>query len=86
MKVETIDEKWRVTIPKEVRKKVNIFPKMPVGVTLERNRIIITPLLARADRRKADSLTWLLEHPTRADPKKLKKIDLEKMEDEMWLP
>jgi len=86
MAVSTIDEKWRIIIPREVREKMRLFPKMPVSIMMDSDRIVVTALRAGADRRKADSLTWLLDHPARADPRKLKSVDLDKVENQMWLP
>lgn len=83
MSIGTIDEKWRLTIPKEARRSMKLSPKTPVDVKLRRNSLVIRPL-RRPTRATDDSLLWLLSHPAKADPRKLKKLDLEKMEDEMW--
>jgi len=35
---------------------------------------------------KSDSLSWLLKHPAHADPAKVKAVDIDKVEEEMWYP
>ncbi|MBI2543331.1 MAG: AbrB/MazE/SpoVT family DNA-binding domain-containing protein [Candidatus Aenigmarchaeota archaeon] len=84
MPVGTIDEKWRVTIPKEARKSMRLLPRMPVNVKLKKDSIVIMPLHKGADKRRGDSLTWLLNNPAHVNPKKLKALDLNNIEDEMW--
>jgi len=86
MPVGTIDEKWRVTIPKQARKDMKLLPRTPVNVKIRKGALVIVPLRKHAARRKSDSLTWLMEHPAHVNRRKLKSVDLEKLEDEMWLP
>lgn len=86
MPVGTVDEKWRVTIPKEARKSLRLVPRTLIDMKLKKDSLIIVPLRRTVDRRKGDSLTWLLNHPAHANPEKLKRVDLEKIEEEMWLP
>lgn len=86
MAISTIDEKWRVVIPKEVRKAVHMHPRTAVDVRMRKNTVVITTLHKGVAQNRNDSLTWLLDHPIRMNPMKLKKIDLKKIEEEMWLP
>ncbi len=81
-----VDEKWRVTIPKEIRKAIHIAPRTPVDVKLVKNAVVIKPVKRRT-RSGKDSLDWVISHPASIRPKKLlTKEDLDKIEDEMWLP
>ncbi len=86
MSVGTVDEKWRLQIPKEVRRVMRLTPRTTVDIRLSKNSLIIKPLRKTTSRHKFDSLTWLLKHPAHADPVKVKAIDLEKIEEEMWSP
>lgn len=86
MSTSTIDEKWRLVVPKEIRKAIRISPRTPVNIKLSKDSFIVRPLHRRIGTRKGDSLTWLLQHPAHIRLKKLKKIDLEKIEEKMWLP
>ncbi len=86
MAISTVDEKWRIVIPKEVRKAVRMHPRTVVDIRTRRNAIVITTLHKGAAQNRNDSLTWLVDHPIRVNRMKLKKIDLEKVEEEMWLP
>jgi bifunctional DNA-binding transcriptional regulator/antitoxin component of YhaV-PrlF toxin-antitoxin module len=58
MAIATIDDKWRVTIPKEARKAMRLSPRVPVSMKLRKDSLVILPLRKGA-RRKADSLSWL---------------------------
>lgn len=82
MNEAVIDEEGRVIISKTLRWQAGLAARSTVTIRLVDNRIILVPHRGG----KRDSLTWLLEHPAHVDPKKLKKINLDKLEDEMWLP
>lgn len=86
LSITTIDDKWRVTIPKEARRAMRLSRRVPVTVKLKKHSLVIQSLRKSLRRREKDSLEWLMMHPARADPKRIKKVDLEKVEDEMWLP
>lgn len=86
MSVGTVDEKWRLQIPKEIRKTMRLMPRTAVDIRLARNSLIIKPLRRKTKMQKSDSLTWLLKHPAHANPTKVKTVDLKKVEEEMWYP
>ncbi|MBI3412742.1 MAG: AbrB/MazE/SpoVT family DNA-binding domain-containing protein [Candidatus Aenigmarchaeota archaeon] len=84
MPIATIDEKWRVTIPKEARKAMRLAPRTPLKVRLNKGSLVIQPLRRGVDSRERDTLTWLIAHPAKVEPRKLKGLNLDRMEDEMW--
>lgn len=86
MPVGSIDEKWRVTIPREARRSMRLMPRSLVDMKLGKDSLVIVPVRKGNSLRRSDSLTWLLNHPVHVDSKKLRRIDLNKVEEEMWLP
>ncbi|HLD83391.1 MAG TPA: AbrB/MazE/SpoVT family DNA-binding domain-containing protein [archaeon] len=77
-----VDEEGRVILPKRLRQRAGLAARSTVTIRVVDDRIILVPHRGE----KKDSLIWLLEHPAHVDSKKLKKIDLEQLKDEMWLP
>ncbi len=84
MTVGTVDEKWRVTIPKEVRARGNISVRSPVDIKWSRKQMVVVFLRKKRSAKRADTLNWLLRHPAKVDPEKLKRIDLGRIKNEMW--
>ncbi len=86
MTIVKMDERGRILLPYEVRKSIRIHSDERLNLILEDDAIILKKIKNSKKSGKKDSLTTFLENPSHVDPKKLKKIDLEKIENEMWLP
>ncbi len=89
LKIETrLDKKGRVLIPKQFRKAAQIGLFKPLILRIENNDHLILEREEhfRTHDKSADPFMAYIRKPHRADPEKFKKIDLEKIEDEMWLP
>ncbi len=89
LKVETqLDKKGRVLIPKQFRKAAKISPFKPLILRLENSDHIILEREEhfRKHTKETDPFMHDIHNPMHIDPKKIKKIDLEKLEDEMWYP
>ena len=87
MPVVIIDKKWRIVLPKQVRKSVRLKQSQRLRLKVEKDSIVLKKLSEGKGRNEKDPL-WddLFNNPLHVDPKKLKKIDLKKIEEEMWLP
>lgn len=86
MPIVKIDKKWRIVLPKGLRKSINLKPNQHLRLRGEKNSIVMTSMKQPEKIGKNDPL-WndIFENPAHADPKKIKKLDLEKLEEEMWL-
>lgn len=82
-----LDKKGRVVIPKQLRKAAQIDLFKPLILRIENSDHII---LEREEHFKKhmeiDPFMQDIHNPAHVSPEKIKKIDLEKLEDEMWCP
>lgn len=82
-----IDKKGRVTLPKMLRNQARFKLNSRMRAEVRERSIVLKPLPDKSDFcTSGDSLLWLLRHPAHVDARKLKKIDLDKIEREMWYP
>ncbi|MBI5332384.1 MAG: AbrB/MazE/SpoVT family DNA-binding domain-containing protein [Candidatus Aenigmarchaeota archaeon] len=80
-----IDDRGRILIPQEIREAIHMESEEVLNLVLEDDTILLRRLRHKKTQKK-DSLLVLLESPMHVDPKKLKGIDLEEIENKMWLP
>jgi len=82
-----MDKKGRVTLPSKIRTQAHLRFSAPMRIELKQKSIILKPLPGKTESsRNNDPLFWLLRHPVHVNPKKLKKINLRKLREEMWYP
>lgn len=86
MTIVKIDDRGRILVPQTVREAIGIKSEENLNMILEDDIIILKKLKSSKRSGKKDSLKVFLDNPSHVDPKKLKRIDLEKIENEMWLP
>lgn len=83
MPIVEMDERGRIIIPKELRKIISAEHRQPFLLKLSDSDTVILKKIERRSR-KGKSLISLIKKPLHVLPEKLKKIDLEKIEEEMW--
>ena len=87
MPIVKIDKKWRIVLPKQLRKTVKLKQNQHLKLSLEKDSFVLRPMKTNESKVSSDPfLNDIIKNPAHVDPKKIKKIDLEKIEDEMWLP
>jgi len=86
MEIVRMDEKGRIQLTKKLREELELKPMEALEASVKDTTITIRPFKVRKISRRQDPLDWLLSHPAHVDKKKLKKINLEKLEDEAWTP
>lgn len=87
MTIVKVDKKWRIVLPRRLRQKISLRKNQHLNLRFEKDFIILKTLKRQESRSERDPvLDDILKNPAHADPKKIKKIDLEKIEEEMWLP
>lgn len=81
-----LDEKGRVLIPKEFRKIIRVESGQPLNLLLQDHDAILLEKIERKVGRfeKDPLLKDILKKPAHVSPKKLKELDLEKLEEELW--
>lgn len=80
-KIVTVDKKGRIMISKSLRKRLKIKPGNRLILDYSGKFIAIrTPKKVKHN----DALLWDLSHPIHVDKKRLERIDLEKLEEEVW--
>ncbi|MBI4174801.1 MAG: hypothetical protein HY517_04085 [Candidatus Aenigmarchaeota archaeon] len=84
MRILKIDKKWRVILPRSLRRQAGI--QNATHLEARASGGVITMKVLKASRiRDDDPLIRSLRKPLRAK-KKVSKADLERIENEMWLP
>ena len=86
MEIVRVDEKGRVQLTKKIRKELNLKPMEVLEASIKNSTISLKPFRIRKVSHKEDPLEWLLKHPAHVEKGRLKKIDLEKLEEEAWTP
>lgn len=86
MPVVKIDKKWRIVLPKNIRKNIRLRQSQRLKLRVEKDSIVLKKLKDDKAVKEEDSFLKDIRNPIHVDPKKLKKIDLKKIEEEMWLP
>ncbi len=84
MTVVKIDGKGRITIPRQVRKAAHLRPNQSLNLRLAEDSIVLKRMHAEKSKFEEDPLFKDLRNPAHADPKRLKRLDLEKLEEELW--
>jgi bifunctional DNA-binding transcriptional regulator/antitoxin component of YhaV-PrlF toxin-antitoxin module len=81
MPTAKIDERGRILLPKEIRKIVQIKPKEHLRIRLMgKGKLLIERIPSLGTKVR----TPVFGRPLHISLKKLKKIDLERIEEEMW--
>jgi AbrB family looped-hinge helix DNA binding protein len=83
MRVVRVDERGRIILPKRLRERLPVKPGHNLIASFSNGTIVLQKLKPASDK---DSLLWDVQHPLHVNKRTLKKIDLDKIEDEMWLP
>ena len=83
MPIVEMDERGRVIIPKELRKVISAEHRQAFLLKLSDSDTVILKKIEKKTR-SGKSLVSLIRKPLHVLPEKLKKIDLEKIEEEMW--
>ena len=86
MRIVKMDEKGRVHLTRGIREELRLRPHEVLEASVRDTTLTLKPFRKRKVSRKEDSLDWILRNPAHVSRKKLKEIDLEKIEDEMWMP
>ena len=84
MAVVKIDSKGRITIPRQVRKAAHLRPNQPLNLRLAEDSIVLKKIHTEKSKFEEDPLFKDLRNPAHVDPKKIKKLDLEALEEELW--
>ncbi|MFA4820232.1 MAG: AbrB/MazE/SpoVT family DNA-binding domain-containing protein [Candidatus Aenigmatarchaeota archaeon] len=86
MTIVKIDKKWRIVLPKSLRKNVKLRQNQHLRLHVEKDTFVFRPLKTSDSRNSKDPfLNDIINNPLHVNPKKIKKLDLEKLEEEMWL-
>lgn len=86
MAVVKIDKKWRIVLPKQVRNRARLRRSQHLKLTVQKNSIVLKTLRVHENEKEDAFINDITKNAAHVDPKKLKKIDLKKIEEEMWLP
>lgn len=82
-----LDDKNRLTLPKRLAAELKIRPGQPVLLKPQQGTLVIERLSPRSKAgKRADTLSWLLANPLHVSKQKLKRLDIDRIEDEMWYP
>ena len=86
MTIVEMDERGRILIPKEVRESASIRPRQRFMIRLFNNKALILEKMEGFEKNemRRDPLIESIRNPAHVSPEKIKKIDLEKIEEEMW--
>lgn len=84
MQTIVVDQKGRILLPKQIRERL----KTSNGdrLMIERSTEEEVTFKVLKPTKKKDKLLELLDHPFHVSEAKIKEVDLEKVEDEMWMP
>ena len=82
MPIVEVDKRGRIVIPKELRKEISLKPKEAFLIKISDKDTLILKKIEKKGRKPSSPI---FGKPLHVSPKKLKKIDLEKIEEEMWL-
>lgn len=85
MPIVEIDKRGRMVIPKEIRRIADIKSKEKFFLRLENKEKLILEKVEKGSRSKKDPLIELINNPIHVSPERIKKIDLEEVEEELWL-
>ncbi|MBD3155166.1 MAG: hypothetical protein GF368_00740 [Candidatus Aenigmarchaeota archaeon] len=86
MNIVEIDERGRILIPKEIRKGGSIKPRQQFIIKIVNDNDLFLDKIENPEKAttKNDPFIQSIKNPAHVSPNKLKKINLEKLEDEMW--
>ncbi len=86
MTIVKIDKKWRIVLPKSLRRNIKLKPNQYLRLSVEKDSFVIKPIKIERNNASRDPfLNDIFNNPAHVDPKKIKKLTLEKLEDELWL-
>ena len=85
MPIVEMDERGRMLIPKEIRRIAEIKSREKFFLRLENKKKLILEKIEEKSSTRKDPLIELIDNPLHVSPEKIKKIDLEKVEEELWL-
>ncbi len=74
-----VDDTYRINLSKELIDLLKIRPKDRFNILIEKNKIVLKKI-----EREKDSLIELLESPAHVDPAKIKQVNLDMLEEELW--
>ncbi len=74
-----VDDTYRINLSKELIDLLKIKPKDRFNILIEQNKIVLKKI-----EREKDSLVELLESPAHVDPAKIKQVNLDLLEEELW--
>ena len=74
-----VDDTYRINLSKELIDLLKIKPKDRFNILIEKNKIVLKKI-----EREKDSLVELLESPAHVDPAKIKQVNLDLLEEELW--
>lgn len=85
MVIVKIDKKWRIVLPKSLRKNIKLKPNQHFRLSVEKNSFVIKPIkLGKNNVSKDPFLNDIINNPAHVDSKKIKRLPLKKLEDELW--
>jgi len=86
MNIVEMDERGRILIPKEIRVGGSIKPNQQFIIKLVNDNDLLLDKIEKPEKKRLerDSFIESIKNPANVPPSKLKKIDLEKIEDELW--
>lgn len=80
------DSKGRIVVPKPLRKALHIEPEEVLELVPKGRAFVVRHAVPLHKSRKQDYLGWLHAHPAKVSREKIRKISLEKLEEEAWTP
>ena len=84
MQTVVVDQKGRVMLPLRVRKRLKVSNGNRLLVDYNKQGNIVLKLVKTVNRN--NKLLWRLQHPLHVSKDRIASVDLEKVEEEMWLP
>lgn len=85
MEVVKIDKKWRVMLPKRLRARAGIPRNAHLEVRARPGTLVMNVIRPKKRPLESDPLIQLLRKPISVK-KRVTREELERIEDEMWLP
>lgn len=85
MPIVEIDERGRMLIPKQIRRIAGIRSREKFFLRLESKNRLVLEKIDEESSVERDPLMELMDNPLHVSPEKIKKIDLERVEEELWL-
>ena len=85
MKIVKMDKKWRIILPKNIRRSAALKQSQGFSLRLENDTIILKKIHDKKESAN-DMLMKDIMNPAVTDKKRIKYMDLEKLEEEAWLP